>query len=317
MKLVPPPIQITTFYKFLNLTQERVQEVHDAILSEGEKLGIRGLFILGVEGVNTTFCGAREAVEKYKTYLTELFAPELAIAGGTFFFRDTYAQRNAFYDLKVKIREEIVTLDRPQLVPQGKCRHLTPKEWHEALQDPDTIVLDTRNDFEYQIGHFKRAINPKITEFNEFPEYLKKAGIDKNKKILIYCTGGIRCEKAILEMDAQGYKNVYQLEGGIISYLKEFPSADYEGECFVFDYRVAVDQNLQPTEKYRLCPHCGDPAQTKINCVQCGIEAIVCDDCLASETYHKTCSKNCAHHNRMGHKSTRIHKDAFARRNAL
>lgn len=300
-------IQIATFYKFLNLTDEQVETTKNAILTEGGRLGILGLFILGNEGVNTTFSGTPEGVEQFKAFLTKTFGDDLM-------FKDSFAEKHPFHDLKVKIREEIVTLDRPGMVPRGKDRHLSPAEWHKLLEQEDVVVLDTRNDYEYEIGHFKNAINPKIHEFNEFPEYLKKSGIDKDKKVLIYCTGGIRCEKAILEMEQQGYKNVYQLDGGILNYLKEFPNQGYEGECFVFDYRVAVDQELKPTRNYRLCPHCGDPAQTKIECVQCGIPSIVCDECLQKSDEYRTCSKNCAHHKRMGHRSKRIHKDAFNKR---
>jgi UPF0176 protein len=315
MDVITNPIQITTFYKFLKLSQERVEETKNSLLAKGEGLGIRGLFIMGAEGINTTFCGRREEIEIFKTFLNELFAPELA--GATFFFKDSFGPRNAFHDLKVKIRNEIVTLERPNMIPQNADRHLSPREWNETMKSEDVVVLDTRNSFEYDIGRFAGAINPGLTEFNEFPRYLENSGIPKDKKVLIYCTGGIRCEKAILEMDAQGYQNVYQLDGGIINYLKEFPNEKYEGECFVFDYRVAVDQNLAPSEKYRLCPHCGDPATEKISCVQCATEAVVCEKCLAEREEFKTCSKNCAHHHRMGHKSKRIHKDAFAKRNAL
>lgn len=301
-------IQITTFYKFLPISETRLLEVERAILAEGERLGMMGLFIIGNEGVNTTFSGEPEKVAEYKTYLAHL------LNAGELTFKDSFADKHPFHNLKVKVRNEIVTLDRPDLVPQNCDRHLSPADWHKALAEEDVVVLDTRNDYEYDIGRFKNAINPKLTEFNQFPEYLKSSGIEKDKKVLIYCTGGIRCEKAILEMENQGFNNVYQLDGGILNYLAQYPEAGYEGECFVFDYRVAVDQKLQPTQKYRLCPHCGDPGQTKIQCIQCGIEEIVCEVCLAKSDEFKTCSKNCAHHKRMGHKSTRIHKDSFNKR---
>ncbi|NJL25760.1 MAG: hypothetical protein HC902_11680 [Calothrix sp. SM1_5_4] len=120
-----------------------------------------------------------------------------------------------------------------------------------------------------------------------------------DKKVLIYCTGGIRCEKAILAMHELGYKNVHQLGGGILNYLKEYPKGEFEGECFVFDYRVAVDQNLQPTRRYQLCPHCGQPANTEVSCTQCEAKSVICHHCIEERSI-TTCSKNCAHHAKIG-----------------
>ena len=114
--------------------------------------------------------------------------------------------------------------------------------------------------------------------------------------MLIFCTGGIRCEKGILEMQRRGFNNVYQLEGGILNYLEKKPGQEFEGECFVFDHRVAVDQDLKPSARYKLCPHCGQPAETKIECGRCDSEAFVCGDCLTQNFKANTCSKNCAYH---------------------
>lgn len=311
-----PFIHITTFYKFFTIPVNKIDDVKKIILDCGEKLGIRGLFILGTEGINATFCGPTTSVSQFKKDLPHLLGID------NIFFKDSFADKYAFHNLKVKVRDEIVTLNRPDIVPhENKYRHLTPAEWHKALQEEGVKIIDTRNSYEYDLGRFKGAIDPKTEEFSEFPKYLQEAEakgeIKKDQKILIYCTGGIRCEKAIYEMEGQGFNNVYQLEGGILNYLKEFPNEAFEGECFVFDYRVAVDQTLKPTEKFRLCPHCGQPGNVPTDCVQCGINEIVCQSCLDKEQQYHTCSKNCAHHFRMGHKTTRIHYDAFKKRSEL
>jgi UPF0176 protein len=156
-------------------------------------------------------------------------------------------------------------------------------------------MIDTRNWYEYKIGTFQGALNPDIEKFTDFPEYIEKQGISKDKKMLIFCTGGIRCEKGILELQQQGYEKVYQLEGGILNYLAQYPRDEFKGECFVFDHRVAVDQNLSPSKNYVLCPHCGQPGDTSIVCKRCDHEDKICESC-AQLTYKKeTCSKNCAH----------------------
>jgi UPF0176 protein len=190
-----------------------------------------------------------------------------------------------------------VTLGTPELVPsEGVNHHLSPAEWNQVLKtENDFVMIDTRNWYETQIGTFKGALDPKTEQFTEFPEFVEKQKIPQDKKMLIFCTGGIRCEKGILELQRRGYKNVYQLEGGILNYLKEYPNDQFEGECFVFDHRVALDQNLQPSTKYGLCPHCGQPSEIKIDCLRCDSEELICVDCAKLEFKKDTCSKNCAH----------------------
>jgi UPF0176 protein len=304
--------KICSFYRFLPLSEAKVLDLKDNLKAAAEKLGILGLFILGPEGVNSSFSGTPASVEAFKLALSEQLPVDDDLV-----FKDSFANRPAFRDLKIKIRREIVTLGRPDLLPNGPRRHLSPKEWHEMISQKDVVVIDTRNSYEYETGHFRGAIDPKTREFSEFPKFLDQSGIEKDKKVMIYCTGGIRCEKGILEMEEQGFTNVYQLEGGILNYLKEYPHGHFEGECFVFDYRVAVDQNLKPSEKYRLCPHCGQPAAVRIDCIQCGVPEIVCQSCLSREQQFHTCSKNCAHHFRLGHQTTRVHLDSFNKRSPL
>jgi len=143
------------------------------------------------------------------------------------------------------------------------------------------------------IGKFRGAQNLGIHSFHEFPAYARTAGIAKDKKILMYCTGGIRCEKALLVLEQEGYQDVHQLDGGILAYLQKFPHGNFEGECFVFDERVAVDQELRPSQVFSLCPHCGDPACAQTACGICGARKAVCDACLQEKT-RQVCSKQCA-----------------------
>lgn len=302
-------ICITSFYRFTPLSDAGVARIQSKMEDYATHTGLRGLCLLGKEGVNLTVSGSEPAIAGFKDLLrTELGLNDLV-------FKDSRNAKHPFLVFKVKIKDEIVTLGRPDLAPtQPVNSHLSPAEWQAAMQDPDTVVIDTRNDYEVEIGKFKTAIDFKTKEFREFPEAVKNSGIPKDKKVLMYCTGGIRCEKAILAMHEQGYKNVYQLEGGILNYLKEYPFQEFEGECFVFDYRVAVDQELKPTQKYLLCPHCGQPANVPVQCVQCSTDAVICKGCHTAGL--TVCSKNCAHHLEIGSGPTRPHAQELTKRRA-
>ncbi len=263
--------------------------------------------LIGQEGINFTVSGSEPTIQKFKDLLSLQIQAPLSV------FKDSWADKEPFPNFKLKIKDEIVTMGAPGLIPEIHDEtHLSTDEWHKALHDPDVVVLDTRNDYEYDVGHFKNATHFGIEDFKHFPQALKNAQIDKSKKVLIYCTGGIRCEKAIVEMHSQGFEKVYQLKGGILKYIEEHPREGFEGECFVFDYRVAVDQDLKPSERYRLCAHCGQPGDLKIECAQCHSSAIICSPCQTQG--HDTCSKNCDHHKRIGSKSKRPHRQELAKR---
>jgi UPF0176 protein len=298
------PIRIFTFYAFSPFNEERLKTIENALYELSEKHETRGLVILGKEGINSTMCAPCGKAETFTQELTTL------LDIGNLDIKWSESNTHCFNDFKVKIRNEIVTLERTDIVPDCRHQHLSADEWDNAINE-GAVVIDTRNSYEYDVGHFQNAIDPKTEEFSEFPEWVKKSGIAKDQKVLIYCTGGIRCEKAIYAMEEQGYKNVFQLDGGILRYLEKKPNAKFEGECFVFDHRVCVDQNLKPSERYRLCPHCGQPGKTEIECRQCHLHQIVCDKCLDAKPELHTCSKNCAHHFRLGHETKRIHWDSF------
>lgn len=282
--------KISAFYKFTPLTEGDVNTLVSEVNSLFSDKGIKGLIIFATEGVNATIAGPSKSIDEVQ----DLFSSLARFKGIA--FKESFSSFQPFRRLTVAKRDEIVTLKRDVKVSDDKKRRLSPAEWDAMIQnDPDATLIDVRNEYETRIGKFKGALDPKTAHFSEFPEFIRNAKLSKTKPILIYCTGGIRCEKAIYEFEAQGYENVYQLDGGILNYLASFPDRNFEGECFVFDHRVAVDQHLAPSKKYKLCPLCGDPASNTTSCAACGTSTTLCDSCY-SEPQKNACSKNCAHH---------------------
>ncbi len=277
---------IATFYLFTPLGEDEVMKLEKRLNRFARWYRMRGLVILAPEGINGTVAGSHFAIARFKKLLSEKI--------GEMQFKESFATKKPFDRWSVKIRKEIVSLKNTSVLPEsGENHHLSPKEWHRIMQEEDVVLLDARNTYETEIGMFKNATDPHLKHFQFFPDFVRKSNIPKNKKVLMYCTGGIRCEKALIEMQNQGYEHVYQLKGGILQYLKEFPNGFFEGECFVFDQRTSVDKNLEPSTTYSLCPHCGDPGKERIECKNCTMEAIVCKECLQDEE-KKACSKKCA-----------------------
>ena len=290
-------VQIAAFYHFGPVPEATIETLRAKLEEHGRSLGLKGLVIFAREGLNGTISGEAQAtVVEWLSYASNLLGfPVLSPKWST-------APLAPFRKFGVRIRDEIVTLGKPEVqpLPPGSATHLSPDEWDKMIESGDAVLIDTRNWYETRIGTFKGAIDPKIDEFSDFSGYVNskaEAGqIARDQKIMIFCTGGIRCEKAVVEMNNSGFKNVYQLDGGILNYLAEKPGGNFEGECFVFDHRVAVDQALQPSVQYTLCPHCGQPADQDIACVRCDERAQICVTCLAKEAALSTCSKNCANH---------------------
>ncbi len=282
---------VSTFYLFKPVTD--LNQLQKQIEDFGKINNLKGLFIIANEGINSTFSAPnKDVLELAEDYFNTL------LNSNSITYKHSFSKKQPFRILKVKQREEIVTLKTPKLVPDNtKNHHLTPAQWNEVLKnESDVLLIDTRNWYETHIGKFKGAIDPNIEVFTDFPNYVKKNNIPKDKKILMYCTGGIRCEKGQLELNKMGYDNVYQLEGGILKYIEQYPNDLFEGECFVFDHRVAVDQNLQVTQKYKLCPHTGQPGTIEINCVRCDSPALLAKEIKDDPIKSITCSKNCAYH---------------------
>lgn len=284
---------VCSFYRFSEMSAQRVEQVKALLEISAAELGVGGLIILATEGINGTISGLPISVATFKTLLVELFAPD----GGTaadWPFKESSAEKNAFKRFKVRVRTEIVTTRDAQPKHVGEQKNaLTPEQWHQTLKSGEPVVLiDTRNYYETELGVFRGAIDPGIKHFSEFPDFVTNQAYPKDAKVLMYCTGGIRCEKAIYQMEELGYSEVYQLQGGILNYLAQYPDELFEGECFVFDQRVAVTQSLAPSERWVLCPHCGQPGDVEVSCAKCAKCAKVCERCV-TELQRATCSKDC------------------------
>lgn len=274
---------VTTFYTFTPLTQQQIGEYKAMLESKAAEDDILGLLLLAPEGVNATLAGEASAMDRYKAYLQELF--------GTLTFKDSVSDLQPFKRFKVSVREEIVQLQRTDVQPNGQT-HVSPQEWDNIVADDDAVVIDVRNWYETKLGSFKGAIDPKTETFQDFPEWVKQSGLPKDKRIGIFCTGGIRCEKAAVAMEELGYENVNQLDGGILNYIEKEPNKNFEGECFVFDHRVSVGQDLRPSQKYGRCPHCGNGGDLARTCARCNGDYKACADCDAKEV-EDICSKRC------------------------
>lgn len=281
--------RVTTFYQFNKIPDHLIGEMTQELTEAAERFSVCGLIILATEGINATVAAPEDQIDNFKNFLRSYSGLENMI------FKDSTSDKKPFRRFKIKIRDEIVTAGRSDLFPAGPNNHLPPEEWHRILtEEEDFVLIDTRNWYETAVGKFRGAIDPGLEMFTEFSDYVKKSGIPQDKKVLMYCTGGIRCEKASLEMASQGYRKVYQLEGGILNYLQKYPAGEFEGECFVFDHRVAVNSDLRPSDRFALCPHCGNPGDQQIICEYCDSDSTICKSCIEEDL--KTCSKNCQHH---------------------
>ena len=246
---------IATFYKFVPLGE--LQAMRTELLERCEAWGLRGTILLAAEGLNATVAGARQDIDQLLAWL------QAHPAIGPFPHQESITDEAPFERMKVKLKAEIVTLGRPEVNParQSVGTYVEPQDWNQVIGDPEVVVIDARNRFEVELGSFEGAINPETQAFRELPDYVA-THLDpaQHKKVAMFCTGGIRCEKATAYLLQQGFEQVYHLRGGILNYLKTVPVADsrWRGDCFVFDERVAVDHHLQPSS-YALCLGCGQP----------------------------------------------------------
>ncbi len=245
---------VVTFYKFVRLPD--FAEKRDPLLSHCEAQGIRGTILLAAEGINGTIAGSRQAIDSVLSFLRS--DPRLVDLEP----KESYADSPPFDRMKVRLKNEIVTLGLPEIDPSDRVgTYVSPKEWNALICDPEVTVIDTRNDYEVSIGTFKGAQNPKTASFRQFPEYVRdRLDPTQHKKVALFCTGGIRCEKATSFMMAQGFQEVYHLKGGILKYLEEVPPEEslWQGECFVFDQRVALREGLA-AGTHDMCRSCGHP----------------------------------------------------------
>jgi UPF0176 protein len=254
MEKLMTQITVCALYKFVRLSDFKA--MREPLLQKMLAHDVKGTLLLAEEGINGTIAAEQAGIDAVLDYLNadERIAPVS--------YKVSYTEENPFHRTKVKLKKEIVTLGVEGLDPTKVVgTYVKPSQWNELISDPDVLLVDTRNDYEVEIGTFKNAVNPNTTSFREFPEYVAK-NLDKtkHKKVAMFCTGGIRCEKSTAYLKEQGFEEVYHLEGGILKYLEEVPPEQslWQGECFVFDGRVAVDHNLQRGQ-YDQCFACRRP----------------------------------------------------------
>ena len=259
------------FYKFKKLTYLKKNKI--LLQNFLIKKNIRGTIIIASEGVNATISGKtrdlKSIITKIKKILNFKSFDSENISKSKF---------QPFHKPKVKIKKEVVPMGFTLSSKNKKTKHVDPKKWNKLISDKDTLVLDTRKPFEYKVGTFKKSINPDVDNFREFPKYLNK--LDKKKQIAMFCTGGIRCEKASFFLKKKGFKNFYQLKGGILNYLSKIQQKEslWNGECFVFDNRISVKHGLV-TGTYSMCSGCRKPISSNDKKSKKYEEGVSCTNC--------------------------------------
>ncbi|MDA0382853.1 rhodanese-related sulfurtransferase [Vibrio owensii] len=245
---------VCALYKFVEL--KNYQELREPLLALMEAHGVHGTLLLASEGINGTVAAKREDIDTLLAWLNA----EPRLTG--IVYKESYSDNQPFNRTKVKLKKEIVTLGVEGIDPRHVVgTYVKPRDWNDLIADPEVFVVDTRNDYEIEIGTFKGAVNPNTDTFREFPDYVKQnMDPEKHKKVAMFCTGGIRCEKSTAYMKEQGFDEVYHLEGGILKYLEEVPEEEslWEGDCYVFDGRVAVNHQLEKAD-YDFCNACRLP----------------------------------------------------------
>lgn len=270
---------ICALYKFVSL--ENYRDLREPLLDFCFGQEIKGTLLLAKEGINGTVAGSREAINALLNYLQqdERLNP--------IDHKESFDEGQPFYRMKVKLKKEIVTMGVEGIDPNRVVgTYVEPKDWNSLISDPDVTVIDTRNDYEFSIGSFDRAINPETETFREFPKYVSE-NLDpqKNKKVAMFCTGGIRCEKSTAFLKEQGFDEVYHLKGGILKYLEEVPEEEslWHGECFVFDNRVAVNHKLEKGI-YDQCYGCRFPITEEDKQSEKYVKGVSCPHCYDKQT---------------------------------
>ncbi len=270
--------KVVSLYKYSIIKNPEL--LRDELRDFCTKRNILGRILVSEEGINAAVSGKNKEIEEFEAILLKKF-PELT-------FREQKCKENAYHKLVVRVRPEVVVFGKKvDLSKTGK--HLTPEEFDQISKEKDVVILDARNDYEYKVGKFKNAVELGIKTFKEFPEAAKKLEKQKDKKIVMYCTGGIRCEKASAFLKEKGFKNVYQLQGGIINYANSSSKNNFEGTCFVFDDRLSAKIG----EPISTCEICGDLSDEIINChnLDCDKLFVCCEKCQTK--MNKNCSEKC------------------------
>jgi UPF0176 protein len=266
---------IAALYKFADLPDfEAVIPLLKAVCDSHQ---VKGTLLLATEGINGTIAGSRVSIDAVLAYLRQdERLKDLE-------HKESFASEQPFYRMKVRPKKEIVTLGVPGVNPNNKVgTYVVPEAWNDLISDPDVVLVDTRNDYEYGIGTFRGALNPDTQTFREFPNFVKQnLNPAKHKKIAMFCTGGIRCEKASSYMLEQGFEEVYHLQGGILKYLEKINPKEslWEGECFVFDNRASVKHGLEEGD-YDLCHGCRYPVSLKDQESPKYVPGVTCPHCF-------------------------------------
>lgn len=274
--------KIITLYKFHKI-QEPLK-LQAALKKELKNLDILGTIIVGNEGINGTVSGTSinldSAIERLKLH-SKILDLDL---------KESFSKKPPFLRLKIKIKDEIVTMGKKNINPSTQSgEYINHKRWNALIEDKNTLLIDTRNSYEYAIGTFKNSINPKTANFKEFPEWVNKQQFSetdkKQKKVAMFCTGGIRCEKASAFMKNEGFEKVYHLKGGILKYLEETETQNslWQGECFVFDDRVSVKHDLSEGS-YDLCHGCRMPITEQDKLSSHYVKGVSCSNCVNEKT---------------------------------
>ena len=255
--------KIAAFYHFAEFLD--YEQFADLLVEHGLKVGLRGTIILAKEGINSTCSGTANAIDS----TISLIKSDARFSNME--VKYSYAEFCPFPKFKVKKKPEIVTFRQEGADPREMVgTYLEPDEWNELLEESGVITIDTRNDYEVKVGQFKGAINPKTDDFTSFAEFVdQELAKHKDHKIAMYCTGGIRCERSTAYLKKKGFKNVYHLKGGILKYLESMPKEKslWQGDCFVFDYRVAVNHDLKPA-LWKIDPESNMPERMNPNEVE-------------------------------------------------
>lgn len=269
-------MKVVSFYRFLDLAEP--QSLRDELQTLCEELGLLGTILVATEGFNGTIAGSDEAVGRVFSWLRHRFDITEDLDA-----RWTDADEAPFRRMRVRIKKEIVTLGRPDILPHKKTgEHVPPEKWNKLIENPEVLVIDTRNHYEFDVGSFPGAIDPGNDSFREFPAFANElANTSTDRPLAMFCTGGIRCEKATALMLELGFDEVYHLQGGILNYLEKIPADEnrWEGECFVFDTRVAVDRDLAEGG-YVQCHACRRPLSSEDLASPDYREGVSCPRCV-------------------------------------
>ncbi len=274
-----PPIVIAAFYHFFDFPDFEAMRM--PLYDRLTELGIKGSLLITAEGVNSTMAGTRPAIDSFLDYLQN------ELIGSPVTWKEAYADYQPFGKLRVRLKKETIGIGEPVSMKRFG-QYVEPKDWNALITRNDVVIIDTRNDYEVNLGTFEKAIDPNIPNFKHLPQWTRdNADALKGKKVATFCTGGIRCEKYTSWLIDQGIEDVYHLKGGILQYFEDVPVEQslWQGECFVFDERIAVDHNLQPSQTAVLCLHCDHALTTEDQQQPSYRKGISCPHCRG-ETRH-------------------------------